>query len=159
MAVILGIDPGSCVTGYGLIQVERNALCYVDCGCIRVSGDLIGGRLQQIFTGLREVIDRYHPEEIAIEQVFVNKNPSSALKLGQARGVAIVASVLEGMEISEYSPRQIKKAVVGYGGADKQQIQKMICMLLKLSTVPASDAADALAVAVCHAHTRSGRKT
>jgi crossover junction endodeoxyribonuclease RuvC len=156
MAIILGIDPGSCITGYGVIRAIKHDISYISGGCIRVTANFIEQRLQQIFCGIREVIRQYQPEEIAIEQVFMCKNPNSALKLGQARGVAIVASSLEGLYVAEYSPRQIKQAVVGYGGATKVQVQQMIRTLLNLSGIPSKDAADALAVAMCHAHTRSG---
>jgi crossover junction endodeoxyribonuclease RuvC len=152
--VLLGIDPGSRVTGYGVIRMQGSILQYVSSGCVRVGELDTAQRLQQIFSGIRQVITQYAPEEIAIEQIFMHENPSAALKLGQARGVAIVAATLEGYQIAEYSAREIKQAIVGYGAADKNQMQQMIRTLLKLSGLPAVDAADALAVAICHAHTR-----
>jgi crossover junction endodeoxyribonuclease RuvC len=154
MTVILGIDPGSRVTGYGLIRVAGRQTHYVASGCIRVTSKIFAERLQQIFQGLREVIAQYQPDEVAIEQVFMHKNPNSAIKLGQARGVAIVAATDSNVPLSEYAARQIKQAVVGYGGADKSQVQQMVKALLSLSDVPQSDAADALAVALCHTQMR-----
>ena len=154
MTVILGIDPGSCITGYGLIQEKNNQLRYISSGCIKITADSIEQRLQQVFCGIREVIVQYQPEEVAIEQIFMHKNPNSALKLGQARGVAIVAASQDGLDVFEYSARQIKQAIVGYGNATKSQMQYMIQTLLKLSDVPSADAADALAVALCHTHSR-----
>lgn len=157
MTAILGIDPGSYVTGYGIIQTEGDRIYYVGSGCIRVDNDSISERLKKIFHGIREVIAELQPEEVAIEQIFIHKNPNSALKLGQARGVAIVASALEGIDVFEYAARAVKQAIVGYGGASKFQIQRMVCNLLKLSGVPSEDSADALAVALCHANTKCDR--
>lgn len=157
MTVILGIDPGSRITGYGLVRVANNRPCYIASGCVRVNTEDFSQRLQQIFQGIREVIHQYHPDEVAIEQVFMHQNANSAIKLGQARGVAIVAATDLKVPLSEYAARQIKQAVVGYGGADKVQVQQMIKALLNLSDVPQSDAADALAVAVCHAQMRTSR--
>ncbi|MAZ77115.1 MAG: crossover junction endodeoxyribonuclease RuvC [Legionellaceae bacterium] len=157
MTVILGIDPGSRITGYGLVRVANNRPLYIASGCVRVNTDDFSQRLQQIFQGIREVINQYHPDEVAIEQVFMHQNANSAIKLGQARGVAIVAATDLNVPLSEYAARQIKQAVVGYGGADKVQVQQMIKALLNLSDVPQSDAADALAVAVCHAQMRVSR--
>jgi crossover junction endodeoxyribonuclease RuvC len=154
--VILGIDPGSVITGYGVISVEnKSKSLYLSSGCIKITADSVSQRLQQIFNGVREIIANFQPEEIAIEQVFMHQNPGSALKLGQARGVAIVAASLDGLSVAEYSARQIKQSVVGYGAADKTQVQQMVRILLRLSDVPQADAADALAVALCHAQTRS----
>jgi crossover junction endodeoxyribonuclease RuvC len=152
--VILGIDPGSCITGFGVIQAESNRLNYVISGHIQVTEEELACRLQQIYSGIREVVLNYQPQEIAVEQVFMHQNPGSALKLGQARGVAIIAASLEGQPVFEYSAKQVKQAVVGYGAAAKTQIQQMICSLLHLSSKPQADAADALAVAVCHANSR-----
>jgi crossover junction endodeoxyribonuclease RuvC len=154
MPIILGIDPGSRITGYGVITVQKNAINYLTSGCVRTTYDDLAQRLQQIFAGIRSVIAQYKPEITAIEQVFMQQNPSSALKLGQARGAAIVAASLENIPVFEYSPREIKKALVGYGAADKTQMQLMVKTLLKLSANPQTDAADALAVAICHAHTK-----
>ncbi|MEH6533834.1 crossover junction endodeoxyribonuclease RuvC [Photobacterium frigidiphilum] len=153
MTIILGIDPGSRITGYGVIrQVGRN-LEYLGSGCIRTSFEDIPGRLKQIYAGVSEVITQFQPDMFAIEEVFMGKNASSALKLGQARGSAIVAAVNADLPVSEYAARLIKQAVVGTGAADKAQVQHMVCSVLKLSSKPQADAADALAVAICHAHT------
>jgi len=151
--ILLGIDPGSRVTGYGVIEQTGNKFTYVASGCIRLSGDELAGRLQQIFQ-VSEIISQYQPKEFAIEQVFMAKNPDSALKLGQARGAAIVAATQFDLPVSEYAARQIKQSVVGNGGADKTQVQHMVKYLLKLPGTPQADAADALAVALCHGHTR-----
>lgn len=150
--IILGIDPGARVTGYGLIKVVGKQLHYIDSGCIRtVPGDE-ALRLKQIHDGLVEIIQRYQPTEGAIEQIFACYNVGGALKLGQARGVAMVCMANAGLPVAEYSAKQIKQAVVGYGGADKHQMQQMITTLLNLPKTPAADAADALSVAVCHYH-------
>jgi len=153
--IILGIDPGSCITGYGVIQVESKKIAYIASGCIRMTETEPAQRLQQIFTGIREVLSEFKPTEAAIEQVFMHRNVQSALKLGQARGVAMVAASLVGLPVAEYSAKQIKQAVVGYGAASKQQIQSMVCQLLRLSKSPQADAADALAVAICHANSKA----
>lgn len=154
MTTILGIDPGSRITGYAIIESVQKQLIYISSGCIRVSGKSVAQNLDQIFTGISEVIAKYHPEEAAIEQVFMHRNPGSALKLGQARGVAIVAAAQHVASVAEYSARQVKQAVVGYGAAKKEQVQQMVRTLLNLSGIPQADAADALAVAICHAHSR-----
>ncbi|MCW8091480.1 crossover junction endodeoxyribonuclease RuvC [Alteromonas sp. ASW11-130] len=151
--VILGIDPGSRITGYGLIKRQAGKIHYVASGCIRVKGDELAPRLAQIYTGVSEIIRQYQPDEFAIEQVFMAHNPDSALKLGQARGAAIVAATQGELDVAEYSARQIKQAVVGKGSAEKTQVQHMVRHLLALSGTPQADAADALAVALCHAHT------
>ncbi|AXT37463.1 crossover junction endodeoxyribonuclease RuvC [Alteromonas sp. BL110] len=151
--VILGIDPGSRITGYGIIARKQGKLVYVASGCIRVGTTDLPSRLANIFTGVGDIIRQYKPEQFAIEQVFMAKNPDSALKLGQARGAAIVAATQAQLPVAEYSARQIKQSVVGKGGADKTQVQHMVKHLLNLSGTPQADAADALAVALCHAHT------
>ncbi|NOY63094.1 MAG: crossover junction endodeoxyribonuclease RuvC [Gammaproteobacteria bacterium] len=150
--LILGIDPGSRITGYGVIRIERNRAQHVACGCIRVGDELFAVRLKNIFSGVREVIAAYQPDEMAIEQVFVQRNVDSALKLGQARGAAICATVDSSMPVAEYTPAQIKLAVVGKGNAAKEQVQHMVSVLLNLTSSPQADAADALAVALCHFH-------
>ncbi len=150
---ILGIDPGSRVTGYGVIQVDDNRTCYVACGAIHAEGGSFPDRLKSIFDGVSEVVAAYAPDEMAIEQVFVKLNIDSALKLGQARGAAICATIGASLEVSEYTPTQIKKAVVGKGHATKVQIQHMVRVLLNLPAPPQTDAADALAVALCHFQT------
>jgi crossover junction endodeoxyribonuclease RuvC len=147
---ILGIDPGSRVTGFGIIDQVGSIPRYVASGCIRVGHLTYPERLRNIYTGILEIITQYVPMTAAIEQVFVHKNVASALKLGQARGAAIVAMASGGLDIAEYAPRSIKKNVVGYGNADKQQIQHMVGLLLKIEGKLGADAADALAIAVCH---------
>jgi crossover junction endodeoxyribonuclease RuvC len=152
---ILGIDPGSRITGFGIVDTTGSQSFYVACGQIRVSGEDLAARLKVIFDGVSAVIDQHQPDELAIEQVFMAKNAASALKLGQARGVAMVACKLRALDVSEYSPTQIKQAITGRGRATKDQVQHMIRVLLTLSKSPQADAADALAVALCHAHIRS----
>lgn len=154
MSVILGIDPGSRVCGYGLITARGNHLDYLASGVIRMGNQAFPVRLDTIFSDISDIIAEHHPDMVAVEEVFMGKNASSALKLGQARGAAIVACTRQGLEIAEYSARKIKQAVVGKGQAEKSQVQQMVKSLLGLSSVPAEDAADALAVAICHANTR-----
>lgn len=156
MEIILGIDPGSRVTGYGIIKTNGLRHDYIASGCIRIDSQGIGDRLAQVYAGIEEVISSFKPIEVAIEQIFMHQNPGSALKLGQARGVAIVAAANRQLPIAEYSARQVKQSVVGYGAAKKEQVQEMIKRLLNLSGVPQKDAADALAVALCHAQFRCG---
>lgn len=151
MTIIIGIDPGSRKTGYGVINIEGNRTTHVAHGCLALKGEAMAERLQQIFANLREIITLYRPEEAAIEQVFMHENPSSALKLGQARGAALVAL---SMPVMEYSARSIKQAIAGYGAASKEQVQQMVKQILNLSGKLQADAADALAIAICHAHSR-----
>jgi crossover junction endodeoxyribonuclease RuvC len=153
MIRIIGIDPGSRLTGYGLIDSDGNHSVHLEHGVIRLSGEALPPRLGEIFASLRGLIREHRPDVMAIEQVFVAKNPSSALKLGQARGAAICAAVDCGLSVAEYTPTRIKQAVVGNGRADKAQIQHMVQMILGLRQKPQADAADALAVALSHAHT------
>lgn len=155
MIRILGIDPGSRITGYGVIDSEGNHLRHVCNGAIRMGDCNPSDKLCRIFTELNRVIDQESPAEMAIERIFMNKNADSALKLGQARGAAIVVCGLQGLPVNEYSANQIKQALVGRGHASKLQIQHMVKVLLNLRDAPQADAADALAVAICHAHTRS----
>ena len=143
MSLIIGIDPGSRLTGYGIIQKEGQKLIFVDAGTIRTETPEMPERLKRIFHG---------PTEAAVEQVFMSVNPDSALKLGQARGAAIAALVNLDLQVAEYTARQIKQSVVGYGAADKEQVQMMVMRILNLSIKPQQDAADALATAICHAH-------
>lgn len=150
MIRILGIDPGSQITGFGIIEQMRGRQKYIVSGCIRIAKHSWQSRLQHIFEGLTKVILEYSPTAVAIEKIFVHKNVASALKLGQARGVAMLVASLNGLPISEYTARQVKKAVVGYGAANKAQIQHMMQVLLKLNGLPQADAADALAIAMCH---------
>ncbi|MDG1026333.1 MAG: crossover junction endodeoxyribonuclease RuvC [Gammaproteobacteria bacterium] len=155
MSIILGIDPGSRVTGYGLINSVGNKLQYVHCGCVKTSSTSQPERLKTIFTEICQVIDEFAPQQAAVEEVFMGKNPSSALKLGQARGSAMVACLSHDLPLAEYSARKVKQAVVGSGGADKLQVQHMVKALLAISDNIAEDAADALAVAICHANTEA----
>jgi crossover junction endodeoxyribonuclease RuvC len=154
MIRILGIDPGSRVTGFGVIDVAGNRVTYVASGCVRTADGSLPERLKTIFEGISEVVRSYQPLEMAIENVFMQKNAASALKLGQARGAAICAVVTQAIDVHEYSPTQIKQAVVGRGHADKTQVQHMVTALLKLPEIPQADAADALACAICHSNTR-----
>ncbi len=154
MPLILGIDPGSRITGFGVVNWLGNQCTYVDSGCIRLTHESLPDRLQQIYQGITQLATTYSPQEMAIEKVFMARNPDSALKLGQARGAAIVAGVNQGMPVSEYSARQVKQAVVGKGAASKDQVQHMVTVLLKLEKTPQEDAADALGIALCHAHTQ-----
>jgi len=150
---VLGIDPGSRVTGFGVIEVLRNGrLQYVASGCVRAGKGELGDRLRTVHDGIAEILDTYRPAALAIERVFLAHNADSALKLGQARGAALVAVAREGLEIAEYTALQIKRAVVGKGHAEKTQVQHMVKALLELSGTPQADAADALACAICHAH-------
>lgn len=157
-ARILGLDPGSRRTGYGLIDCQAGAAAHVAHGCIVSSsrgGDepSTAERLRVIFEAVEGLIASFRPDEIAVERVFVNRNVDSALKLGQARGAALCA-VPRGTPVFEYAPRAIKMTVVGFGAADKRQVAHMMMALLGLPAAPAADAADALAAAVCHAHSR-----
>ncbi|MCL5260471.1 MAG: crossover junction endodeoxyribonuclease RuvC [Gammaproteobacteria bacterium] len=154
MSLILGIDPGSRVTGFGIIDSVGSTHRYVASGALRLKKDGSYSELHQIFSDLEKVIADYRPTDAAIEQVFMHANVNSALKLGQARGAAIVAMAKNHLRIAEYSSRQIKLAVVGFGAAEKPQVQQMVKMLLKLNALPQADEADALAVALCHAQTR-----
>jgi crossover junction endodeoxyribonuclease RuvC len=157
MKIILGIDPGSTITGYGVLRVESGKPTYIASGCIRTKGETFLSRLKYIYHGIIDIATEFQPTEAAIEDVFVHPdNPRSALKLAQARGVAIAA--LSGFEciLEEYSARQVKQTMVGYGAAEKDQVQHMIVNLLKLSKAPQVDAADALAVALCHVFSSGG---
>lgn len=155
---ILGIDPGSRVTGYGVVRMDGLRARYIDSGCIRVADMEIPERLKHIFEQLSMVVSTYQPDHAAIEKIFMSRNPDSALKLGQARGSAIVACALMELQVFEYSATQIKQAVVGRGHADKQQVQHMIKALLCMPEIPPADAADALACALCHGNTQYGLK-
>lgn len=154
MSIFLGIDPGSRLTGFGVIRFAHGRAEYLASGCIRMKDEPLPQRLKTIYQGVSEVITQYSPDEFAIEQVFMARNVDSALKLGQARGAAIVAAVNMDLPVFEYSARQVKQSVVGTGGAEKTQVQQMVVQILKLSATPQADAADALAISLCHAHTR-----
>src|SRR5262249_16211792 len=150
---ILGIDPGSLVTGWGIVEAVGNSLSHVACGTIvTVGARAQGARLSRIYQGIHQTITRYHPDGVSLEKVFLARNPQSALKLGQARGVALLAAAESELDVYEYSSNEIKSAVVGYGHATKEQVQKMVASLLHVSEKMAADAADALAAAVCHVH-------
>ncbi len=156
--IILGIDPGSRTTGYGLIKKDGRNLIHVDNGIISPPGKKpLSEKLQLISQRLVEIIKEYKPTVAAIEEVFVANNARSALLLGHARGVAMLAAANAGLEVYEYSARTVKQALVGYGNADKNQVAQMVKITLKLPEVAAEDAADALAVAICHAQTRLPR--
>lgn len=153
---ILGIDPGSRFTGFGVVELVAGRLRYVASGCIRIEGGPLPERLHTIYTGLEQLIGTHSPDTAAVEQVFMARNADSALKLGQARGAAICALVQASVPVHEYSALQIKQAVVGRGHADKAQVQHMVKVLLGLEGSPQADAADALACAICHVHTSVG---
>ena len=154
---ILGIDPGLRVTGFGVVDLRGRALSYVTCGCIRSNAaDPLPERLKVILRDLSLIIARERPTEVAVEKVFVNVNPQSTLLLGQARGAAISAAVLANLPVSEYTALQVKQAVVGHGKAAKEQVQEMVKRLLNLPGAPSTDAADALACAIAHAHAAAG---
>ncbi|MEM9100732.1 MAG: crossover junction endodeoxyribonuclease RuvC [Pseudomonadota bacterium] len=159
MSIILGIDPGSRITGYGVVKRINNRYQFLSCGCIRVEKGDLSHKLHEIFSGLSGILKQYKPDEAAIEKVFMAKNADSALKLGQARGAAITAVAAHGLTVGEYSARQIKQAVVGTGAAEKHQIQHMVKLLLNLNRQPPVDAADALAVAICHGNFTSLKQT
>jgi len=154
MTRILGIDPGSRLTGFGVIDVSGRQLSYVTSGCIRTSRGELPQRIAEIVAGISEVLEEFQPDEMAIEKVFMSRNADSALKLGQARGAAISAVVMRNLPVFEYSATQIKKAIVGRGHADKTQVQYMVRSMLALPASPQEDAADALACSLCHSHTQ-----
>jgi len=152
MRRILGIDPGSRVTGYGIIESDGRQSRHLVSGCIRMAQKSFPERLGDIFSGIDQLVTEFSPQEMAIEQVFMSKNAASALKLGQARGAAICACVVAGIEVFEYAPRAVKQSVVGSGAADKDQVQHMVKRILNLSEKLAEDQSDALAIALSHAH-------
>lgn len=149
---ILGIDPGSRLTGYGIIEDTTRGYKYIASGSIRIKADYFPDRLKQIFDGIVQVVEMYQPQQMAIEQVFMHKNADSALKLGQARGAAICAVQTTGLPVFEYAARQVKQAVVGKGAADKLQVQHMVKILLSIQGELSYDASDALGISICHAH-------
>ncbi len=153
-ARILGLDPGSVCTGYAVVQTAGVDVAYVVSGSIRSRGETFADRLRDIFAGVAELAAEYRPDEVAIERVFMHRNPDSALKLGQARGAALSATFQWRPRVYEYAPREVKLAVVGSGAAQKDQVQMMVRQLLKISGPVGADAADALAIALCHAHSR-----
>lgn len=153
-ARILGLDPGSLCTGFGVVEVAQAKVTYVASGIIRTQGESFAKRLQDIFAGVERLVGEYRPDEVAIERVFMHRNADSALKLGQARGAALCGTFVGRAVVFEYAPREIKLAVVGTGAAQKEQVQMMIKRLLNISGPMVADAADALAIAVCHANSR-----
>lgn len=156
---ILGIDPGLRKTGWGLIVCEGSKLSFVGCGCIESDGAAgLPERLRQLHDGLTRVVASVSPDEVAVEETFVNRDPQSTLKLGQARGIALVVPALAGLSVAEYATNLVKKTVVGVGHADKKQIQMMVRVLLPKAETKSADAADALAVAICHAQHRGMRR-
>ena len=156
---IIGIDPGLQRTGWGLVEISGNRLTFVAAGTIRSTASMrLANRLRQIHEGLATVIGDHLPEEAAVETTFVNHDGAATLKLGQARGVAMLAAALAGLEVAEYAPNAVKKAVVGAGHADKAQIQMMVKTLLPRAVYDTADAADALAIAICHAHSRNAAR-
>jgi len=152
MRRILGIDPGSRVTGYGIIESDGAKSHHLVSGCIRIAQQSFPERLGEIFRDISQLVEEFAPDEVAIEQVFMSKNAASALKLGQARGAAICACVVAGIEVFEYAPRAVKQAVVGPGAADKSQVQHMVKRILNIDEKLAEDQSDALAIALSHAH-------
>lgn len=154
---ILGLDPGSQATGFGIIDWQDGQARYVACGAIRTRGTAFPPRLRQIFDGVQELVRQYNPAEIAIERVFMHRNADSALKLGQARGAAICGAFTHAASLYEYAPREVKLAIVGQGGAQKEQVQLMVKSLLKLQGELGPDAADAIGLALCHAYSRGAK--
>jgi len=158
--IILGIDPGTAITGYGVIAQQGNHLRRISDGVVRTSAQLsVAARLNEIFDRIRQIIREFQPDAVAVEELFFNTNVRTALAVGQARGIILLAAEQAGLEIAEYTPLQVKQAVVGYGRAEKGQVQEMVRTLLCLREIPKpDDAADALAIAICHAHSRKMRK-
>lgn len=154
---ILGLDPGSQRTGYAVIDVNGSRVAYLVSGAIKTRGDCFATRLQEIFAGVDRLTTEFRPDEVAIERVFMHRNADSALKLGQARGAALSGTFALRPRVFEYAPREVKLAVVGTGGAQKEQVQLMVRRLLQLAGPLGEDAADALAIALCHAHSRKVR--
>lgn len=156
---IIGIDPGLRRTGWGVIESLGNSLRFVASGTVTSDGDFdLASRLCQLHDGLAEVVHSYRPDEAAVEQTFVNKDAVATLKLGQARGIAMLVPARAGLPVSEYAPNAVKKAVIGVGHGEKQQIHMMLKILMPKATFVGNDAADALAIAICHAHQRGGQK-
>ncbi|MFO7944637.1 MAG: crossover junction endodeoxyribonuclease RuvC [Anaerolineales bacterium] len=159
--VVIGIDPGTAITGYGLVRMNSHSeLEGVDYGVVTTPSDWEEPRrLLFIYNALREIVDKYHPESCAVENIFFQRNVRTAIRVGQGRGAALIAMATSNLPMGEYTPSEIKQAVVGYGNADKNQVQQMVKLLLDLDEIPQpDDAADALAVAICHLHT-SGNMT
>lgn len=155
---ILGIDPGSRITGFGVIESDGRRSSYVASGSLQTTGEDFPRRLGDIFDGIDAVLAEHRPQEVAVEQVFMAKNAGAALKLGQARGAAVVAAVRHQVPVYEYTPREVKQALVGNGGAEKEQVQHMIRILLGVRGAMGLDESDALAIALCHAHSHANRQ-
>jgi len=157
---ILGIDPGTATTGFGVVDREYNNCKAVDYGIIETTPDLdMPERLKRIHEGICWLIEEYQPDELVVEELFFNRNVTTAITVGQARGVVLLAAAQHNIPTSEYTPMQVKQAITGYGGADKKQVQMMVKNILKLATIPRpDDAADALAIAVCHSNWLQSRK-
>ena len=152
---ILGIDPGLRRMGWGMVRVEGTKLAYIDCGVVTSDGDLdLASRLKQLHDGLTRIVAGFQPDEVAVEETFVNKDAQATLKLGHARAVALLVPALAGLPVAEYGANQVKKTVVGVGHAEKQQVQAMVKVLLPKASPETADAADALAIAIAHAHHR-----
>ena len=158
MRRILGIDPGSRITGFGVIESDGRHSRFVASGCVRTEGEDFPQRLGEIFRGIDAVLAEHRPQQVAVEQAFMAKNAATAIKLGQARGAAIVAAVSHELPVFEYSPRSVKQALVGNGGAEKEQVQHMTRILLGLQGRMGLDESDALAIALCHAHSHANRQ-
>jgi len=156
---LLGVDPGLRFTGWGIVDAENNRLRHVANGVVKSGTGELSGRLRRLHDGLRDVIAAFEPDGAAIEETFVNRDGQSTLKLGQARGVALLVPALAGIPVAEYAANTVKKSIVGYGHADKTQMMHMIGVLLPGAPVESPDAADALAIAICHAHHISARQT
>ncbi len=154
--IIMGLDPGSRITGYGIINSQGSQQRYIASGTIHLGDGKFSDRLRILYDALQHLISHHQPDSAAIEQVFLQRNPAVAIKLGQARGGAMTALAIHDIQVAEYSPRQIKQAVVGYGNSTKSQVQHMVMRLLQLPAAPEVDAADALAVALCHHFTDTG---
>jgi crossover junction endodeoxyribonuclease RuvC len=152
--LVLGIDPGTAITGYGLVHENDEGLALVECGVITTpAGQPLPQRLQTIYRGLAAIIGQHRPDQVAVEELFFSRNVRTALSVGQARGVVLLAAAEAGLPLHEYKPLEVKQTVAGYGGADKRQVQEMVRLLLRLEEIPEpDDAADAVAVAVCHIH-------
>jgi crossover junction endodeoxyribonuclease RuvC len=158
--IILGVDPGTATTGYGLVEEKLGKLTLIDYGVIVTEAKQpLEDRLELLYDQLSDVIDEYNPDEIAVEELFFSNNAKTAMSVGQARGVILLAAKKAGINIAEYTPNQVKNGICGHGAADKKQVQKMVQMLLKLTEVPQpDDAADALAIAICHSSARKYNK-
>lgn len=157
--IILGIDPGYAILGWGVVERTGNHFRAIDYGAVTTDKDMeMPDRLEALYNGLREIVEEYRPEEASIEKLFFNTNTTTAINVGQARGVAILACVKGGLKVAEYTPSEIKQALVGYGKADKQQVQFMVKTMLNLPEIPKpDDTADALAAAICHGHSANNR--